>query len=132
MIGFLSGIVNHVENDVITLAIYTVIDYGFGYEITVFNPPIVTGRPEKYWIHEHAPQDAPHELYGFRERSERDLFRILLTIKGVGPKVAMRIIGNKGVQYSKDGKSLVAVSSTLMAIRGVGATLAQRIMEHCQ
>ncbi len=133
MIGFIHGVCLYESNGLATFAVGNV-----GYEVNVFDIPRVwisshdDTNSELWWIHEYAPQDSPHELYGFRERSERDLFRVLLTIKGVGPKVAMRIVGNKGVQYSKDRKSLVAVSSTLMAIRGVGATLAHRIMEFCQ
>ncbi len=95
--------------------------------------------PAVYWIHEHAPQDQPHELYGFREREQRDLFRRLLKIKGVGPKVAMRIVASGGVEFHCNipacncgGTSPVCRKpevARLCKIRGVGATLAQRIAE---
>lgn len=83
--------------------------------------------PAGFWIHEHAPQDAPHELYGFATLNERDLFRRLLDIKGVGPKVAMRIVGS-GFGSTAEFR----YSESLTKIRGVGATLAARIVEAFQ
>ena len=129
MIGFIEGIALNTGDGVITICTD---GSRMGYEVHVINPVIDKERC-MFWIHEVAPQDAPHELYGFRAREERDLFRRLLEVQGVGPKVAQRIVANKGVTESKSetGK-LIAVESTLRAIRGVGPKLAQRISEAFQ
>lgn len=133
MIGFFHGIALAYDNGVASFAVGDM-----GYEVHVSEKPTIwePGASELrdlWWIHEVAPQDAPHELYGFRTREERDLFRRLLEVQGVGPKVAQRIVANKGVTESKSetGK-LIAVESTLRAIRGVGPKLAQRIAEAFQ
>ncbi len=119
VIGYLDGIVVACDD-----ATETIFAYGVGYEVHCA-PIAASGQMEQLWIHEHAPQDAPHELYGFRERADRDLFRRLLNCKGVGPKVAMRIITNGGLKQAiEDGTgrvlSTIVVPSTLRAIRGVG------------
>ena len=98
-----------------------------GYEVHV--GPNLFDRRVALWIHEHAPQDAPHELYGFKQREERDLFRRLLDIKGVGPKVAMRVVAT----FTPEARlNMTGFFDRLTKIRGVGATLAQRICEAMQ
>lgn len=97
---------------------------GLGYEVHLNEAPNFGVGCANWWIHEHAPQDAPHELYGFRDRAQRDLFRRLLDIKGVGPKVAMAVVSSGCLN------DMASVPITkLCAIRGVGATLANRICE---
>ncbi len=118
MIGYLKGNVFGGIEDGATI----VTTDGVGYEVRV-SPPLCTDFIA-LWTHEHAPQDAPHELYGFRERADRDLFRRLLSCKGIGPKVAMRIVANGGI--NADG---VPVPATLRAIRGVGDKIIAVITE---
>lgn len=119
MIGRLCGYAIGVESYKFVLMCSDV-----GYEVSGSTTGLSEGDILQIWTHEHAPQDAPHELYGFRERADRDLFRRLLNVQGVGPKVAMRIVTNKGV--TADG---VAVPATLRAIRGVGPKIVQNIVE---
>ena len=119
MIGYLRGDVQHFDGETVTLSLQ-----GCGYEIRVSSIPDIAPTQISLWVHEHAPQDAPHELYGFRERSDRDLFRRLLACKGVGPKVASRIVANGGI--NADG---VPVPATLRAIRGVGDKIIAVITE---
>lgn len=76
------------------------------------------------YVHMHCPQDEAPQLYGFKTKPERAIFKRLIAIQGIGPIVAMRIIGNNGV--TTDG---VVVKSTLLAVRGVGEKIAQRICE---
>lgn len=95
-----------------------------GYEVAFDKCGAAVGETVHLWIHEHAPQDSPHELYGFRELADRDLFRRLLNVQGVGPKVAMRIVANAGV--TREG---IVVPATLRAIRGVGPKIVQNITD---
>lgn len=128
MIGSIFGTVHSVRNGVATIYCS-----GIGYEVHVSRESYDERDPYPFgdgpwWIHEHAPQDAPHELYGFEKREERDLFRRLLNIKGVGPKVAMRIVA-AGLTNSSGDAAGVDLLARLTKIRGVGPKLAQRIAE---
>ncbi len=66
-------------------------------------------------------------LYGFLEESEQSLFEMLLTVNGIGPKVAMNLLSALAVQ-----DIVGAVSSEnphgLSKVTGVGAKTAQRIV----
>jgi Holliday junction DNA helicase RuvA len=134
LIGYLSGRVIASHGYVNTVAPFAAGSLGIGYEVHV-NGSNGVGSICDLWIHEHAPQDAPHELYGFDTLAERELFRRLLDIKGVGPKVAMRIVASdshlprgtsEGFVYQETRDDLI---DRLTKIRGVGSTLAQRIAE---
>ncbi len=65
---------------------------GVGYELSV---PLSSAFPTKgrtrVWTHLVVREDA-HTLYGFPERSTRDLFRVLLGVRGVGPIAALGIL----------------------------------------
>jgi Holliday junction resolvasome RuvABC DNA-binding subunit len=142
MIGALNGTPLAYENGIVSLACGEIV-----YEINVPSPPPwvygeqlpindVINSTVFYWTHANYPEKGTPELYGFREREERDLFRRLLKIDGVGCKVAMRIVGAKAVipcfdkmDSGKVFSRLTIVPSTLLAVRGVGATLAKRIQE---
>lgn len=67
------------------------------------------------------------DLYGFAETSERDLFRLLLSVSGVGPKVALGILS----QLSPNQLAICVASAdakALTACSGVGPKLAQRMV----
>jgi Holliday junction DNA helicase RuvA len=74
----------------------------------------------------HVREDAL-QLYGFAEPAERELFELLLSVSGVGPKVALAIVSN-----STPGELRRAIAledeSRFVAIPGIGKKTAQRIM----
>ncbi|MDO5300892.1 MAG: Holliday junction branch migration protein RuvA [Tissierellia bacterium] len=67
------------------------------------------------------------ELYGFLEREEREIFLLLLTVSGIGPKVALAILSHFSIQHflsiiqGADHKSLTQVP-------GIGQKTAQRLI----
>lgn len=66
-------------------------------------------------------------LYGFRDRLERDWFRLLTQVQGVGPKVALSVL----TSFAPDDLARAVASSDRTALRrasGVGAKLAARIV----
>jgi Holliday junction DNA helicase RuvA len=77
-------------------------------------------------IHTHATQDGPLQLFGFADAEERRLFETLLSVQGVGPKVALAILSSLPA-----GDLVRAISAgdlpTLTRIRGVGRKTAERI-----
>lgn len=66
-------------------------------------------------------------IFGFETQSERQLFQTLKTVTGVGPKLALSIIGTLGINHCID--SIVNQDDRVMSqAPGVGPKLAKRIM----
>ncbi len=103
---------------------------GVGYEVKV---PLSTlselpaeGKSVFLYIHTSVKEDAI-ELYGFSEEAERDLFRRLLTVTGVGPKLALNILSGTKVtdlEYAIEKEDV----ALLTRLPGVGKKTAQRIL----
>jgi Holliday junction DNA helicase RuvA len=67
------------------------------------------------------------QLYGFAERAERDLFVQLLTVNGVGPKVALAIVSGSPADELR--RAIVREDiARFVAIPGVGKKTAERIV----
>lgn len=64
---------------------------GIGYSIAVIPSSYAIGTALSLYTHQVIKDDA-HELYGFVTRDERDLFRILISVSGVGPKTALGML----------------------------------------
>ena len=77
-------------------------------------------------VHTHVVQDGPMQLFGFADAEERRVFETLLSVQGVGPKVALAILSSLPI-----GELVRAISATdiatLTKIRGVGRKTAERI-----
>ena len=77
-------------------------------------------------VHEVIREDA-RQLYGFAGRSERELFRLLITVNGVGPNTARMMLSSlKPAEIEK------AISDSnvhiLKSIKGIGLKTAERII----
>ncbi|MFP4163261.1 MAG: Holliday junction branch migration protein RuvA [Chitinispirillaceae bacterium] len=103
---------------------------GVGYAVNI---PLSTyeklpepGKEVKVYIHYYVREDAVR-LYGFSSETEREIFRHLISISKIGPKVALGILS--GVSVDNLVSSInTADSSTLEKIPGVGAKTAQRLV----
>ena len=74
----------------------------------------------------HVREDAMH-LYGFADRAERELFTQLLTVNGVGPKVALAIVS--GSPAAELRRAIVREDTArFQAIPGIGKKTAERIV----
>lgn len=70
---------------------------GVGYEVAMTTRDLVTlpGIGEEIVVHTHTHvREDDISLYGFAAESDRELFRILLSANGVGPKVAMALLAS--------------------------------------
>nr|WP_251702110.1 Holliday junction branch migration protein RuvA [Pseudomonas boanensis] len=103
---------------------------GLGYELevpmtTLYRLPSV-GEPVTLHTHLVVREDA-HLLYGFFEKRERELFRELIRLNGVGPKLALALMS--GLEVDELVRCVQAQdTSTLVKIPGVGKKTAERLL----
>lgn len=109
---------------------------GVGYDVAV---PLGTAFPAaseeagatpeetvRVWTHLSVREDS-HQLFGFPTRADRELFRLLLVVRGVGPGLAL------GILSGLPGPELLAAIAAsdlaaLTRIKGVGKKTAQQIL----
>lgn len=102
---------------------------GVGYELeapmsTFYK--VTLGAPVTLFTHQVVREDA-HLLYGFASRDERDLFRTLLKVNGVGPKLALAILS--GMEADAFAACVRQGDvATLVRIPGVGKKTAERLV----
>lgn len=84
------------------------------------------GSEARLHIFTHASQDGPNQLFGFASADERRLFETLLSVQGVGPRVALAILSGIAV-----ADLVRAISGSdlgrLTQIKGVGRKTAERL-----
>lgn len=124
MIAHVSGELATVEAD------HVVIDVGgIGYKVYAPLSVIsVMPKPDakiKLFTYMHVKEDAI-TLYGFATKVEQNMFELLLTVTGVGPKVALNILSVLAVEHIVEAISRDDFV-TLNRVPGVGNKMAQRI-----
>lgn len=103
---------------------------GVGYELevpmtTLYRLPSV-GEPVTLHTHQVVREDA-HLLYGFFEKRERELFRELIRLNGVGPKLALALMS--GLEVDELVRCVQAQdSAALTRVPGVGKKTAERLL----
>jgi Holliday junction DNA helicase RuvA len=103
---------------------------GVGYDVTI-SVPTFTSLPKEggevaLYIHTHVREDTL-ALYGFLDRNEKRLFERLITVSGVGPKLAITILS--GLNPERTVEAIRAQDhATLTRIPGVGKKLAERLV----
>ena len=89
MIAFLRGQLRGEDDEAIVIDVG-----GVGYQVlpsAATKAALLPGEVQLH-IHAHFVTDEPLRLYGFSTTSERSLFRTLLSVQGVGPRVALAIL----------------------------------------
>jgi Holliday junction DNA helicase RuvA len=80
----------------------------------------------KIYTHYSVREDA-HTLFGFATESERIMFRLLISVSGIGPSTAILILSSLGPQQLKEA-ILSEEVSLLKTIKGIGGKTAQRMV----
>lgn len=102
---------------------------GVGYFINIsLNTYSKLGSDEncKLYTHLSIKEDA-HTLYGFAQKEEREVFRLLISVSGVGSSTA-RIMLSSLTPEELSAAIIQADVNTLKSIKGIGLKTAQRII----
>jgi len=125
MIALLTGNIAHKAPDFIVLDVQ-----GVGYRVhipfsTYFELPEEGGNVSLH-VYTHVKEDAIH-LYGFRTLAEKELFQLLISVSGVGPKLANNILSN--IESTDLTQALIRGDlARLSAIPGIGRKTAERLV----
>ena len=128
MIGKLKGAVDYFGEG------YLVLDVnGVGYK--VFCTEVVLGKASgletlELFIHTHVKEDQLN-LIGFEDQGELELFELLISVSGVGPKAALNILN---IASPNDIKTAIfnQDSSILTQVSGIGKKTAERLILELQ
>lgn len=125
MIGRLRGLLAAITRDGVVIEVG-----GVGYEVSV-TPEAVADLPQlgdEVVIHTHlVVREDDLSLFGFPAASDRDLFRILISASGVGPRVAMALMATLRPDALRRAIATEDVD-TLSTAPGVGKRSAQKII----
>ncbi len=130
MIGYLKGILAESQKLPNGRVILTVEAGGVGYDMQI-NPRALSvlpavGDPVKIFTHLQTREDL-QVLFGFSNRAERDVFRLLIAVSGIGPQMGMALLDTLGlnelIQAVVNGNARV-----LSQTPGVGNKTAERII----
>lgn len=124
MIAMLTGVVAEKTIDQVVLDVS-----GVGYGLLVVSEDygrLGSGDLAKLYVYEHIRENA-HDLYGFLSPDTKQLFEQLLTVTGVGPKMALSLlnIGNSNALRTAIASGDV---KTIQKANGVGKRVAERVV----
>lgn len=126
MIGFLTGKIISKNPDSLQCILQA---HRVGYEVTIPKRTMESLLPNQklsLWIHTHVREDAL-SLFGFASENEKNLFRVLLSVSGLGPKTALSLLSEHGPErlsqliIHKNAKEITEA-------QGVGRKLADKII----
>ena len=124
MIASVEGVVGAIAADSLVLE-----TGGIGYRIftspAVLSMAVPGGRLKLHTY--HLVREDLQSLFGFRTAEELGFFNLLLTVTGVGPKVAMAIVGSRATADLQLA-ILQQDQAVLVSIPGIGRKLAERII----
>jgi Holliday junction DNA helicase RuvA len=102
------------------------VGYGVNIPVSTYESLGDLNAPVSLFTYLHVREDAL-QLYGFATRAERDLFRLLISVTGIGPKMAQGILSGIPVN---DLRNHIAQGNlgALTSIPGVGRKLSERLV----
>jgi len=124
MIGHLEGTVKAVRKNYLILST----DY-VGYKVFVTPQLSLTSDPGKklsLYIHTHVREDQI-SLFGFTTLPELEFFELLLTVSGVGPKLAVSVMSLSDLNMIKSG-ILNEDPNVFTKVSGIGRKTAERLI----
>jgi Holliday junction DNA helicase RuvA len=124
VIASVKGVVGAVAFDSVVIEVG-----GIGYRVFASPAILSTAAPgSTIKLHTyHLVREDQQALYGFRSAEELGFFTLLLTVTGVGPKVALAIVGSRPTPDLQLA-IMAQDQAVLVSIPGIGKKLAERII----
>lgn len=124
MIATLNGVVSEKLGQEVVLDVQ-----GVGYSLAMTDQShslLKIGQTVKVYVYEHLREDA-HDLYGFSSADDKQLFEQLLSVKNVGPKVALAVLS---IGSSDHVRTAIAAGDVrlLQTAKGVGKRAAEQMV----
>lgn len=125
MIAFLVGTIEEKRENLLTMDVN-----GVGYELSISNNTLVSlpmeGETAKILTYLQVSENAGVCLYGFATTEEKAMFLKLITVSGIGPKMAIGILS--GMKLSDLIVAIINEDSNMLSkIKGLGKKSAERI-----
>ena len=100
---------------------------GYFINISINTYSVINGKKEvKLFLHQIVREDA-HLLYGFFQYEEREMFRMLILVNGIGSNIALMMLSSLSVDEIQTA-ILSENVQVLKGIKGIGAKTAQRVI----
>jgi Holliday junction DNA helicase RuvA len=124
LIASVEGVVGAITADALVIEVG-----GLGYRVFAAPSILATATPGgRLKLHTyHLVREDQQALYGFRTAEELGFFNLLLTVTGVGPKVALAIVGSRPTADLQLA-IMTGDQAVLVAIPGIGKKLAERVI----
>lgn len=125
MISFIKGTIQSISKDSVVVETAG----GVGYKIYLSHEQIIKYLPgqESEFFTYLKVSDSAMDLYGFKNSEQKEFFKLLLSVSGVGPKSAMNIFNLGSLE---EIKSAIAREDLkyLIAVQGMGQKTAERLV----
>jgi Holliday junction DNA helicase RuvA len=124
VIASVEGVVGAITADSLVIEVG-----GIGYRVFAAPAILATAVPGgRLKLHTyHLVREDQQALYGFRTAEELGFFNLLLTVTGVGPKVALAIVGSRPTADLQLA-IMTGDQAVLVSIPGIGKKLAERVI----
>ena len=124
MIGSLTGVINYIDNEIITLDVN-----GIGFDVYMTSQDLImldTHQELTVYTYLQHSEDSM-KLFGFMSRSDVEFFKMLINVSGIGPKGALNILS----QYTRSELAGLIISKDAVSIAkspGIGKKTAEKII----
>jgi len=125
MIAYLKGLIHSKSPEQLIVDVH---DVGYQLEISTqtFEELPAEGEEVQLLVYHHIT-DNDQRLFGFSNQNEKDLFELLITVKGVGPKLGLTILSGLPAEEIT-GAIVQKDKAALSQITGIGKKTAERMI----
>lgn len=123
MIYTISGIITHISDQKVVVA-----QSGIGFELTCANPAQFSiNQSVTLYTYLHWSQELGPSLFGFVQSIEKELFILIISCSGIGPKLGITILANTTPEALL---TMICQENTasLSAIKGLGSKKAEQLV----